>query len=118
MKTALTFEEMRLWRSSLEKITLEKYTERVLAEAEKAAVIAEAEKAAVMAEAEASKLYKREEAILTYLQDKKGETVSAKELAKLLNMPTNNVYKYIKGLREKLGSNILINATGGGYIFN
>ena len=41
--------------------------------------------------------------------------VYAKDLAKVLNLPTDYVYKYIKNLRAKIIEDVLVNATKGGY---
>ena len=66
----------------------------------------------------AKKLNPREEAIFEYFSENKGKIVFAKELAKVLNLPTDYVYKYIKNLREKLGKEVLANADPGGYVLN
>ena len=41
--------------------------------------------------------------------------VYAKDLAKVLNLPTDYVYKYIKNLRAKISEDVLQNAVKGGY---
>ena len=60
----------------------------------------------------------REEAVLAHFAQNKGEIVYAKDLAAILNLPTDYVYKYIKNLRTKIAQDVLQNATKGGYIFN
>ena len=63
-------------------------------------------------------LTQREDAVLEHFAKNKGKIVFAKDLAAILNLPTDYVYKYIKNLRTKINENILENATKGGYIFN
>ena len=41
--------------------------------------------------------------------------VYAKDLAKILDLPTDYVYKYIKNLRAKITEDVLQNAVKGGY---
>lgn len=62
-------------------------------------------------------LTQRENAVLAHFVDNKGEIVYARDLAAILNLPTDYVYKYIKNLRTKISEDILENATKGGYIF-
>lgn len=64
------------------------------------------------------KLNKREEMVFNYFFKNKKKTVFAKELAKILNLPNDYVYKYIRNLRKKLASDILVNAENGGYVLN
>lgn len=64
------------------------------------------------------KLNKREELVFNYFFVNKQKKVFAKEIAKILNLPNDYVYKYIRTLRKKLAGNILVNAENGGYILN
>ena len=48
----------------------------------------------------------------------KGKIVYAKDLAGLLSLPRDYVYKYIKNLRAKIEGDKLQNAENGGYILN
>ncbi|MBE7706106.1 MAG: helix-turn-helix domain-containing protein [Cyanobacteria bacterium SIG30] len=162
MSEYLSKEEIKQWRSSLEKITLEEYAHRLgkvlreekqtrdivdlvlkneqitpvvtkinSIESKKEKVVKIAKQAIEVQPKETvlkqdveklkSKLvYKkpltqREETVLDAFLQRSGEVVYAKDLAKLLNLPNDYVYKYIKNLRTKLGSEILENATKGGY---
>jgi len=63
-------------------------------------------------------LTQREEAVLSHFAQNKGQIVYAKDLAAILDLPTDYVYKYIKNLRTKIAQDVLENATKGGYIFN
>ena len=162
MSEYLTKEEIKQWRSSLEKITLEEYAHRLgkvlreekqtrdivdvvlktnsglsystripSVESRKEKVVNIAKQAAVEpAPKKASKvdienlksklvykkpLTQREEIVLDEFLQRSGEVVYAKDLARVLNLPNDYVYKYIKNLRAKLGENILENAVKGGY---
>ena len=161
MSEYLTKEEIKQWRSSLEKITLEEYAKKlgkVLEEDKKTSDIIDivmqnnkrmymseepTEKSIVklavktqtlqnkMLKSSTSSIYKtiksklnfkkplttREEAVLEHFANNKGQIVYAKDLAAILNLPTDYVYKYIKNLRTKISEDILQNATKGGYIF-
>ena len=64
------------------------------------------------------KLNKREEAVLNYVCKNRKTKVSVKDLANVLGLPNDYVYKYIKNLRSKLVNDVLINADKGGYILN
>ncbi|HSA06640.1 MAG TPA: hypothetical protein P5556_05640 [Candidatus Gastranaerophilales bacterium] len=64
------------------------------------------------------KLNKREEVVLNYFCKNRKQKVYVNDLAKVLNLPNDYVYKYIKNLRNKLANNILENADKGGYILN
>lgn len=163
MSQYLTKEEIKQWRSSLEKITLEEYARRlgkVLEEDKKTSDIIDIvmqnekrlytsiektnakEQVAAVAKASvdiqdkimnsANKsllvsikerltckkpLTAREDAVLEHFAKNQGQIVYAKDLAILLNLPTDYVYKYIKNLRTKINEDILQNAVKGGYIF-
>ena len=41
-----------------------------------------------------------------------------KDIANILGLPNDYVYKYIKNLRTKLSNNVLVNADKGGYVLN
>lgn len=64
------------------------------------------------------KLSEREETVLNYLIHNKDRIVLIKELADLLSLPRDYVYKYIKNLRNKIEQDVLANADNGGYILN
>ena len=162
MSEYLSKEEIKHWRSSLERITLEEYARRlgktlkgekkkndivdivlqnqnsgskyisdVAKPAPKEAVIEVAKKSVEM---EQNKTYKegstkdktrrlnfnkplteREQKVLDYFIQNNDTIVYAKDLAKVLNLPTDYVYKYIKNLRAKIIEDVLVNATKGGY---
>lgn len=180
MAEYLTKEEIKQWRSSLEKITLEEYAARLgklIEEAkptndvvdmvmneepkmttmvdkqDKFSAIAQrafererqlshtpfsvsrpkqqavsekkpkvdisAVKPAVSSEVEIvlkKSLTDREQAVLDYLLQNVGKTVYAKDLAALLSLPRDYVYKYIKNLRAKIEGDKLQNCPGGGFI--
>ena len=164
MSQYLSKEEIKQWRSSLEKITLEEYAKRlgkvleeekqtsdiidivmqnekrlytsrenknvkqqVLKVAKKAqktqdemfVSMKEGSLAYVKSKITCKKqLTQREDAVLEHFAKNKGKIVFAKDLAEILDLPTDYVYKYIKNLRTKISENILENATKGGYVFN
>jgi len=64
------------------------------------------------------KLNKREEIVLNYFCKNRKQKVSVGDLASVLGLPNDYVYKYIKNLRTKLKNNVLVNAEQGGYILN
>lgn len=165
MSEYLSKEEIKQWRSSLEKITLEEYAKRlgkvlkeekqtrdiidiVLSNAKKPEsapvysskiespkpknVIAGVAKKAVDMQSNMPKnsvnnnsnkkqfvfkkpLTQREQMVLDYFTANPDKIVYAKDLAKVLDLPTDYVYKYIKNLRTKISEDILQNATKGGY---
>lgn len=164
MSQYLSKEEIKQWRSSLEKITLEEYAKRlgkileeekqtsdiidivmqnekrlytsrenrnpkqqVLKLAKKTQDLQDSMMASVKEDSLSyvkskltckKQLTQREDAVLEHFAKNKGKIVFAKDLAAILNLPTDYVYKYIKNLRTKINENILENATKGGYIFN
>lgn len=61
-------------------------------------------------------LTEREQLVFDYFVNNKNQIVYAKDLAKLLDLPRDYVYKYIKNLRSKIDGNKLQNADNGGYI--
>ncbi len=58
----------------------------------------------------------REQMVFEYFLNNIGKTVYAKDLAKLLNLPRDYVYKYIKNLRAKIEGDKLKNDPSGGFI--
>lgn len=60
-------------------------------------------------------LTQREQMVLDYFVANTDKIVYAKDLAKVLELPTDYVYKYIKNLRTKISEDVLQNATKGGY---
>ncbi|MDD3150266.1 MAG: helix-turn-helix domain-containing protein [Candidatus Gastranaerophilales bacterium] len=60
----------------------------------------------------------REQSVFDYFAQNKGKTVFAKDLASLLDLPRDYVYKYIKNLRSKLVIDVLENSEKGGYKLN
>ncbi len=164
MSQYLTKEEIKQWRSSLEKITLEEYAkklgkvleedkhtsdiidivmknekrlytskennkgkEQVLRVAKKAQEVQNRvieNKQDTLLEAVKSKitckkaLTQREETVLSHFAQNKGKIVYARDLAVILDLPCDYVYKYIKNLRTKISEDILQNAAKGGYVLN
>lgn len=156
----LSKEEIKQWRSSLERITLEEYARRlgktvkgekqtndivdlvlsnsnsryisdVRPQTPKETVIEVAKKSV---ETEQDKMFReitsngktrrlnfnkplteREQKVLDHFVKNLGVIVYAKDLAKILNLPTDYVYKYIKNLRAKISEDVLQNAVKGGY---
>lgn len=60
----------------------------------------------------------REQVVFEYFLNNKNNIVYAKDLAKLLDLPRDYVYKYIKNLRSKIEGDKLENADNGGYVLN
>jgi len=144
MTAVLTKEDIVNWRRSTERITLEDYAKRLgkVVSAEKketndlhdilnkkADEVVEVVEAVEAVEAPQKpdieikisfkeKLNKREEVVFNYFCKNKKRKVFANEIAKILNLPNDYVYKYIRNLRKKLAGNILVNAENGGYILN
>ncbi len=164
MSEYLSKEEIKQWRSSLEKITLEEYAKRlgkvlkeekqtrdiidiVLSNSKKAdtasdfsskissvkpktAIAAVAKRSVDMQNAGMKEtlnssikkqftfkkpLTQREQVVLDYFMANAEKIVYAKDLAKILDLPTDYVYKYIKNLRAKITEDVLQNAVKGGY---
>lgn len=61
-------------------------------------------------------LTEREQLVFDYFVSNKNQIVYAKDLAKLLDLPRDYVYKYIKNLRSKIDGDKLQNADNGGYV--
>ncbi len=57
----------------------------------------------------------REERVLAHFIEKRGEIVYAKDLAELLDLKRDYIYKYIKNLRAKMSTDLLVNADNGGF---
>ena len=60
----------------------------------------------------------REQMVFEYFLNNVGKTVFAKDLATLLDLPRDYVYKYIKNLRAKINGDQLVNADKGGFILH
>ena len=60
----------------------------------------------------------REQRVFNYFEQNNGKIVYAKDLAALLDLPRDYVYKYIKNLRAKIEGENLQNADKGGFILN
>jgi len=60
----------------------------------------------------------REEKVLAHFVEKRGEIVYAKDLAELLDLKRDYIYKYIKNLRAKMSTDIIANADNGGFKLN
>lgn len=60
----------------------------------------------------------REQMVFDHFLNNKNQIVYAKDLAKLLDLPRDYVYKYIKNLRAKIEGDRLQNADNGGYVLN
>ena len=58
----------------------------------------------------------REQLVFDYLMNNIGKTVFAKDLANLLDLPRDYVYKYIKNLRAKIDGDNLKNVPSGGFV--
>lgn len=60
----------------------------------------------------------REQLVFEYFLNNIGKTVFAKDLADLLDLPRDYVYKYIKNLRAKIEGDKLKNVPSGGFILS
>lgn len=60
----------------------------------------------------------RERRVFDYFSSHQNEVVYAKDLATLLDLPRDYVYKYIKNLRAKIEGEALQNADKGGFILS
>ena len=60
----------------------------------------------------------REQLVFEYFLNNIGKPVYAKDLAELLDLPRDYVYKYIKNLRAKIEGDKLKNAPTGGFILS
>ena len=141
MYSTLTKEEMMEWRRTTEKITLEEFASRLgkSANAKKITndlhdlllkkveepeqlqekVVKERKPDIEVKISFAKKLNKREELVFNYFCRNRKQKVMVKDIARILDLPNDYVYKYIKNLRSKLSNtDILENADQGGYILN
>ncbi len=57
----------------------------------------------------------REERVLSHFVEKRGEIVYAKDIAELLDLKRDYIYKYIKNLRAKMSTDVIVNADNGGF---
>ena len=60
----------------------------------------------------------REQKVFDHFAQHKNQIVYAKDLAALLDLPRDYVYKYIKNLRAKIEGEKLQNADKGGFVLN
>ncbi len=60
----------------------------------------------------------REQKVFDYFAAHRNKIVYAKDLAELLELPRDYVYKYIKNLRAKIEGEALKNADKGGFVLN
>jgi len=60
----------------------------------------------------------REQKVFDHFAQNKNQIVYAKDLAKILDLPRDYVYKYIKNLRSKINGDKLVNADKGGFILH
>ena len=60
----------------------------------------------------------REQKVFNYFFENKNKIVYAKDLATLLDLPKDYVYKYIKNIRAKIENGELQNAEQGGFMLN
>ena len=60
----------------------------------------------------------REQLVFDYFLKNKNQSVYAKDLANLLSLPRDYVYKYIKNLRAKIDGENLKNAEAGGFMLS
>lgn len=66
----------------------------------------------------AKALTDREQLVFDYFMNNQNKIVYAKDLATLLSLPRDYVYKYIKNLRAKIEGDKLQNSENGGYILS
>lgn len=60
----------------------------------------------------------REQIVFDHLYNNKNNVVYAKDLAELLGLPRDYIYKYIKGIRAKMEQDVLSNAEKGGFVLH
>ena len=60
----------------------------------------------------------REQMVFEYFLNNVGKTVFAKDLAELLDLKRDYIYKYIKNLRAKMSIDLIANADNGGFKLN
>jgi hypothetical protein len=163
MSDYLSKEEIKQWRSSLEKITLEEFAarlgkriedakptkdmadvvmydsgmpvmQRLSSIAERAMEVEKRiaptpftnikkEEPANVTElkgkfAFTKALTDREQKVFDFLLENNGKIVYAKDIADLLELPRDYIYKYIKNLRSKIEGDKLQNADKSGFVLN
>ena len=96
-------------------------TAKSTAKSTKAAAVKSAEPTASIVQQEVLVTFKknltpREQAVFEHFLNNKNQIVYAKELAQVLDLPRDYVYKYIKNLRAKMNENAIQNADNGGFI--
>ena len=95
--------------------------EKTIVKAEKIEAPAKAEKLTLREEVQLvfnKALTDREQLVFDYFANNKNQIVYAKDLAKLLDLPRDYVYKYIKNLRAKIEGDKLQNSDNGGYVLS
>lgn len=96
-------------------------TSKAAKEAKKKTPVKETEKTDLRAEVNVvfkKALTDREQRVFNYFFENKNKIVYAKDLATLLDLPKDYVYKYIKNIRAKLENGELQNAEQGGFLLN
>ena len=96
-------------------------TQKAAKEAKKKTPVKETEKTDLRAEVNVVfniALTDREQRVFNYFFENKNKIVYAKDLATLLDLPKDYVYKYIKNIRAKLENGELQNAEQGGFLLN
>ena len=96
-------------------------TQKAAKEAKKKTPVKETEKTDLRAEVNVvfkKALTDREQRVFNYFFENKNKIVYAKDLATLLDLPKDYVYKYIKNIRAKLENGELQNAEQGGFLLN
>ena len=108
------------------KVKVEKTTTKKAAKASEKTARAKAVKAEIKADSlreEVRVVFKkaltdREQKVFDHFAKNKNQVVYAKDLATLLDLPRDYVYKYIKNLRAKIEGEKLENAEKGGFILH
>ena len=96
-------------------------TQKAAKEAKKKTPVKETEKTDLRAEVNVvfkKALTDREQRVFNYFFENNNKIVYAKDLATLLDLPKDYVYKYIKNIRAKLENGELQNAEQGGFLLN
>lgn len=107
--------------SNSAKKTVAKDIEKASLKAEKSAIVKNTEDDSLRNDVRltfSKALTEREQMVFEFFAKNKGQIVYAKDLAKLLDLPRDYVYKYIKNLRAKIEGDKLQNADNGGYVLN
>jgi len=101
--------------------TLAKYSDNKMSATKNSSLIEKAEELSANSDINIvlkKSLTDREQLVFEYFLNNIGKTVYAKELAELLDLPRDYVYKYIKNLRAKIEGDKLKNVPSGGFILN